>query len=272
MITSTAVQRVKPGKAPQLESLMQGLIEQIDANEPGCTIFQYARDPRDASSYIVIEQYEDQAALDFHHSRSYLQAFLPRLLDCLQAPPELAQYEDVFPTLRVNRGTPISGAASFFHVGVVVEDLAAAVERFSEVLEVKFTEPATFHVPCLEDPERHPFDLVAAYSMTAPPYYELIQAEGDGICSIANAGQILYFAVWEPDMAHRLDQLEKQGIGLEATFRQDPESRPFAMITKPDLLGVRIEYVDATVEREIDDWAWTGILDQPRSSAVAPAP
>ena len=237
MITSTAVQRAKAGKTEQLESLMQGLIHEVDANEPGCTIFQYVRDPSDARSYMVIEQYEDQAAVDFHHSQDYLQAFLPRLLECLETAPALADYEDVFAALRVNRVTPISGAASFFHVGVVVEDLAAAVDRFSEVLGVKFTEPATFHVPCLEDPDPHPFDLVAVYSMTAPPYYELIQAQGDGICSIKNAGQLLYCAVWELDMAHRLKSLEKQGIGLEATFRKDPHSPPFAMITKPDLLG-----------------------------------
>jgi quinol monooxygenase YgiN len=258
VITSTAVQRAKPGQAEQLESLMQALIEQVNANEPGCTIFQYVRDPNDASSYMVIEQYEDQAALDFHRSTDYLEALLPQLMECLEGPPELSQYEDVFPALRVNRGEPITGAASFFHIGVIVEDLAQAVIRFSEVLGVKFTEPATFHIPCLEDPDPHPFDLVAAFSMTAPPHYELIQAQGDGICSIENANRLLYFAVWETDMANRMKELERQGIGLDATFRRDRSSPPFAMITKPDLLGVRIEYVDATAEHAIDDWVWTG--------------
>jgi quinol monooxygenase YgiN len=237
---------------------MQALIEQVRVNEPGCTLFQYVRDPSDASSYLVIEQYEDQDALDFHLSTDYLQAFIPELMTCLDGPPTLVPYEDVFPALRVNRGEPWTGAASFFHIGVVVEDLAQAVARFSEVLGVKFTDPATFHIPCLQDPDPHPFDLVAAYSMTAAPYYELIQAQGDGICSIQNANRLLYFAVWETDMAKRLKELEKQNIGLDAIMRKDPTSTPFAMITKPDLLGVRIEYVDATAEHAIDDWVWTG--------------
>jgi quinol monooxygenase YgiN/catechol 2,3-dioxygenase-like lactoylglutathione lyase family enzyme len=258
VITATTVQRAKPGKTEQLESLMHGLIEQVRAHEPGCMLFQYLRDPKDPSSFLVIERYADQAALDFHLSQDYLKAFLPQLMRCLETPPQPVQYEDVFPGLAVSRGEPTTGAASFFHIGVVVADLAQAVARFSEVLGVEFTEPATFHIPCLEDPEPHPFDLVAAYSMTPPPYYELIQAQGDGICSIENANRLLYFAVWETDMANRMKDLKKQGIGLEAVFRKDPTSTPFAMITKPDLLGVRIEYVDATAEHAIDEWVWTG--------------
>jgi quinol monooxygenase YgiN/catechol 2,3-dioxygenase-like lactoylglutathione lyase family enzyme len=258
MITTTAVQRAKPGKVKELESLMKALIQQVSANEPGCTIFQYVRDPKDPSSFLVIDQYEDQAAFDFHKGTKYLAGFIPKMEECLTGPPQLAQYEDVFPNLRVNRGEPMTGAASFFHIGVVVENLAQAVDRFSEVLGLKFTDPATFHIPCLEDPNPHPFDLVASYSMTAPPYYELIQADGDGIVSAKYKNQLLYFAVWESDMAGRIEKLKQQGIGIDAYFRKDPTSPPFAMITAPDLLGVRMEYVDISAENAIDQWVWTG--------------
>lgn len=147
---------------------------------------------------------------------------------------------------------------SYFHVGLIVPDLATAIARFSDVLGIKFAEPATFHIPYLEDPEPHDGQLVAAFSMTKPPYYELIQAAGDGITSVANAGKILYFACWETDMAGRLDKLRKQGIGFEALFRMDAASPPFAMITKPDLLGARIEYVDTSDKEAIEEWVRTG--------------
>lgn len=237
---------------------MKTLIEEVSANEPGCTIFQYVRDPADPNTFVVIEQYEDQTALDFHRGAKYLGDFIPHMMKCLDAPPQLTQYQDVFPNLRVNRGDPASGAASFFHIGIVVPDLAAAVARFSEVLGISFTQPATFQIPCLEDPDPHPFDLVAVYSETAAPYYELIQAAGDGIVSLKNAGRLLYFALWEPDMAGRIEALKKQGIGIDAYFRKDPASTPFAMITAPDLLGVRIEYVDVSAENAIDQWVRTG--------------
>jgi hypothetical protein len=99
---------------------------------------------------------------------------------------------------------------------------------------------------------------VAAFSMTQPPYYELIQADGNGIISIANAGKILYFGVWEADMAKRLDLLKQQGVGLDALFRMDADTPPFAMITKPDLMGARIEYVSVDDQPGIEQWVRTG--------------
>src|ERR1700693_4971678 len=133
---------------------------------------------------------------------------------------------------------------SYFHVGIIVPDLKSAIARYSNILGIRFTDPATFHIPYLEDPEPHDGRLVAAFSMTQPPYYELIQASGNGITSKALAGHILYFGVWETDMACRLTKLQEQGIGMDALFKMDAGSPPFAMITKPDLMGARIEYVD----------------------------
>lgn len=63
---------------------------------------------------------------------------------------------------------------SFFHVGIIVPDLTAAIARYEEVLGIRFTEPATFQIPYLEDPNPHESQLVGAFSMTEPPYYELI--------------------------------------------------------------------------------------------------
>jgi hypothetical protein len=33
----------------------------------------------------------------------------------------------------------------------------------------------------------------------------MIQADGDGIISLANAGNLLYYGIWETDMARRID-------------------------------------------------------------------
>jgi hypothetical protein len=136
---------------------------------------------------------------------------------------------------------------SFFHAGVIVPNLEKAIARFSDVLGIEF-----------EDPQPHPGKMVAAFSMTAPPYYELIQADGDGITSIANGGKILYFGIWESDMARRLEELAKQVIGWDALFRMAPTATPYAMITKPDLLGTRIEYVEDTAREPIEQWVRTG--------------
>ena len=250
MITITAVQTPKPDKIGDLEQLMKDLTAQIRANEPGNVTFDYVRASDNSPTYLVIEQYIDQAALVFHQNTQYLKDFIPKMMTCLQSAPVVTSYQDVFPTA--------PAPPSYFHIGVVVPDLEQAVARYSDVLGIKFAEPATFHIPRLEDPDPHPGTLVAAFSMTKAPYYELIQAAGNGIISVKNAGKILYFACWESDMAGRLEQMKKQNVGWDALFRMDDKTPPFAMITKPDLLGARIEYVDVSDRAPIEEWVATG--------------
>lgn len=157
-------------------------------------------------------------------------------------------------TIPANAEPPLS----YFHVGIIVPDLESAIARYSDVFDIQFTDPATFQIPYLEDPEPHDGQLVAAFSRTQPPYYELIQASGNGITSEALAGNILYFGVWETDMAGRLRKLQSQGIGMDALFKMDAHSAPFAMITKPYLMGARIEYVDVSDKEAIEEWVRTG--------------
>jgi len=99
---------------------------------------------------------------------------------------------------------------SYFHVGIIVPDLSAAIARYQDVLGIRFTEAATFRIPFMEDPHPHEAQLVAAYSMTEPPYCELVQAAGDGITSPKLAGSILYYGLWETDTAARLEKLKRQ--------------------------------------------------------------
>jgi quinol monooxygenase YgiN/catechol 2,3-dioxygenase-like lactoylglutathione lyase family enzyme len=251
MITATAAQLVKPGKEEKLDALMAGLAADIAAHEPGCLRFDYVRTEASGRRRLVIEQYRDDKALDAHRQTPYLRAFIPELLDCLEEPPKVTTYRDLVPAPPAQ--------PSFFHTGIVVPDLEKAVARYSDVFGIEFTEPATFEIPRLEDPDPHPAKLVAVFSRTEPPYYELIQAEGSGITSAAHAGKILYYGVWEPDMRSRVDRLNEQGIGIDAAFRSGPGAVPFALITAVDpVLGTRIEYVDTADRGPIDEWVRTG--------------
>jgi quinol monooxygenase YgiN len=240
-----------PGKEADLQALMVALTEQVKANEPGCATFDWVRSSANPQSYLVIEQYVDQHAFNLHQNTQYLKDFIPNLMTCLQQAPAVTIYDDAVAQLPL---TP----ASYFHIGVVVPDLEKAIARYSDVLGIKFTEPATFKIPRLEDPNPHPGALVAAFSMTEPPYYELIQAAGNGIIAPSNAGRILYFACWESNMAGRLATLKAQNVGIDALFRMDATSPPFAMITAPDLYGARIEYVDESDRPPIEEWVRTG--------------
>lgn len=251
MITLTAEQYVVAGKEQAVDALMAELMSDIVQNEPGCARFEYVVDTEDPLRRLVIECYRDETALAQHSRSSYLAEFIPQLLPCLTQPPTVERFGNVFAP---------SQAATFFHTGIVVPDLEEAVAYYADTLGMSFTEPGVFHIPRLEDPDPHPGELKAVLSRTEPPYLELIQAAGDGIIGPDKCGQILYHGYWEPDMAARWASLQTEEPGLDAVFRMDEHSVPFAMITAPDPFGNRIEYVGADALDPITEWARTGVL------------
>lgn len=251
MITVTAEQQVIPGHEAQVEELMRQLTDDVLENEPGCVRFDYVVDQSDPTRRLVIECYRDPATLEVHQQMAYLAAFIPRLLPHLRQPPRVVQCTEVFPA---------RSPAPYFHTGIVVPDLEEAVKYYTDSLGTRFTEPGTFTIPRLEDPDPHPFELTAVLSRTEPPFLELIQAAGDGMVSAEHCGQILYHGYWESDMAARLAWLTTAGPGVDATFRMDAESAPFSMITAPDPYGNRIEYVGTEAMNELTEWVRTGIL------------
>jgi len=249
VITVTAVQKVKPGKHADLDKLMTKLAADIQANEPGCLRFDYVTAKDDTNRRLVYEQYRDSIAFEYHKTTAYLRDFIPQLLECLDEPPEVTTYRDV---------SDVVVPPSFFHIGMVVPNLEQAIARYSDVLGIEFTEPHVYEIPRLEDPYPHPFKLTCAFSRTEPPYYELIQAEGNGIISAAQIVKILYYGVWETDMDRRLEQLRARDVGIDALFRPGAGQTPFAIITAPDLLGARIEYVGIEDVGEIEELVRTG--------------
>ena len=96
------------------------------------------------------------------------------------------------------------------------------------------------------------------YSRNRPPYVELLQANGNGIFSEKNTGQILYFGIWESDIEGRIEELKQQGIGIDALLRSEPGKRAHAIITAPDKMGVRIEYVSTLLRPVTEAWVLTG--------------
>jgi quinol monooxygenase YgiN/catechol 2,3-dioxygenase-like lactoylglutathione lyase family enzyme len=252
MITLTAEQHVLPGQEDVVDALMLDLTADVLQNEPGCVRFDYVVDAADPRRRLVIESYRDRAAYQAHAASTYLAAFIPKLLVCLVAPPTVVEFTDALAQAK---------AAPYFHTGIVVDDLMEAVKYYSDSLGVRFTEPGTFDIPLLEDPDPHPFQLTAVLSMTDAPYLELIQAEGTGIVSADKCGQILYHAYWEPDMDARLEWLRSpSGFGVDAVFRMDEGGTPFSIITSPDRYGNRIEYVGADAADPLVQWARTGVL------------
>ena len=150
--------------------------------------------------------------------------------------------------------------APYYHIGMVVQDLQEAAAHYSSLLDITFADP-TDSVLCIENPQLQQSEsikVVAAYSRTRAPYLELIQANGNGIFSAKNAGGILYFGVWESDMEGRMQKLKQQGIGIEALISSECGKSPNAIITAPDKMCVRMEFLSTTLRIPTEVWVLTG--------------
>ena len=148
----------------------------------------------------------------------------------------------------------------YYHIGIVVRDYEEAIKHYSNLLDVKFTEP-TDSVLCIENPatqQTENIKVVASYSRARPPYIELIQAGGNGVFSEKNAGQILYYGMWESDMEDRIEKLKQQGIGIDALIRPACDKPPTGIITAPDKFGIRMEYLSTSLRLATEAWVLTG--------------
>jgi quinol monooxygenase YgiN len=96
MITAIAIQSVTEGMETQLIQLMTNLTHEVRANEPGCTEFLYVKSTDKKQTYVVIEQYKDSAAYEFHQHTAYLASFIPQMMKCLNSAPEVITCTDVF--------------------------------------------------------------------------------------------------------------------------------------------------------------------------------
>jgi len=95
MIGVTAKLTIAPGKEAAFEETAKALVAKVNANEPGCLMYELYKSSKDASVYIFIEKYTDQAALDAHGKTEYFLAAQAPLGACLAGPPDIQVYEAV---------------------------------------------------------------------------------------------------------------------------------------------------------------------------------
>ena len=77
----------------------------------------------------------------------------------------------------------------YYHIGILVRDYKEAIAHYSKTLGINFTEP-TNSLTFIGNPDTQQTEeltVIAAYSMTGPPYLELLQAGGNSIFSENNA-------------------------------------------------------------------------------------
>jgi Glyoxalase/Bleomycin resistance protein/Dioxygenase superfamily len=95
----------------------------------------------------------------------------------------------------------------FFHVGVVVEDLAAAMEELQRTLGLEFNEP---HESTYGDSH-----IRVCYSLQGPPYVELIEGEPGSMWSTSGGPRADHVGYFVDDLEGARAQLEAAGMPVD---------------------------------------------------------
>jgi catechol 2,3-dioxygenase-like lactoylglutathione lyase family enzyme len=102
-------------------------------------------------------------------------------------------------------------ASDVYHVGILVNDLAEGMARFSTVLGLSFDEPKTVPLTLEIDGKAVPGEVTCVYSVEGPPFVELIEAQADGLWGHQHGEGLHHIGSWEEDLEARLEELLAEG-------------------------------------------------------------
>ncbi len=80
---------ITPGKNEEFEAIFAELEAAVSANEPGNNFYSLHKSREDENSYIVLEQYVDQAALDAHGQTDHFKTLGAKMGSCMAGRPEI---------------------------------------------------------------------------------------------------------------------------------------------------------------------------------------
>lgn len=90
-----ATLKVQAGKGEEFEKFFGELAGQVRANEPGNKLYQVFKSRKDADTYVVMEIYADQSALDSHGKSDHFKAAGPKLGPTMAGRPDVLYLDSI---------------------------------------------------------------------------------------------------------------------------------------------------------------------------------
>ncbi len=91
----TATLKISPEKNQEFETVFKELANAVNSNEEGCLFYALHQSREDAQTYIVLEQYADNAALEAHGKTDYFQSAGKAMAGLLAAAPKIELMDSV---------------------------------------------------------------------------------------------------------------------------------------------------------------------------------
>jgi quinol monooxygenase YgiN len=90
-----ATLKVAEGKGDEFQAVFRDLAAQVKANEPGNQLYRVFKSKADANTYIVMEIYADQAALEAHGKSDHFKAAGPKIAPTLGGRPDVQYFDSI---------------------------------------------------------------------------------------------------------------------------------------------------------------------------------
>lgn len=87
--------KIQEGKNEEFEGIFKELADAVRANEPDNLFYALHRTRDDENTYVVLEQYKDQAALDAHGQSEHFKTIGAKMGGCLAGRPEIEYLDAV---------------------------------------------------------------------------------------------------------------------------------------------------------------------------------
>ncbi|OBI45000.1 VOC family protein [Mycobacterium colombiense] len=130
----------------------------------------------------------------------------------------------------------------FYHTGIIVSDLDAAMARLSALAGYRWITPVSYTLPFRTTSGTQEVTSTFVYSLQAP-HIELIKEVPGTAWTAAPGNAIHHLGYWTDDLAESAKRLEDTGFTFEATAdTAPPDLALFAYYV--DAAGTRIEIVD----------------------------
>lgn len=129
---------------------------------------------------------------------------------------------------------------TYFHVGLVVEDLDAAIEELSRTLGLEFNEP--------HDSTYGDSHIRVCYSLQGPPYVELIQGEPGSLWDTAGGPRADHLGYFVDDFEASKQRLIDSGMPVDIDGMQ--WGRTFSY-HRSSHSGLRVELVDSARREQL---------------------
>jgi hypothetical protein len=150
-----------------------------------------------------------------------------------------------------------------FKTGVVVLDLERAMEELGRWLGLRWTPVQESPLALWTGQGREDVSLRFVYSLGAPPFLELLEAQPRGYYSAPNGAHLHHVGRWVDDLAKASAELAAQGLPLEAAGLDAQGSKPAVFAFHRGAHGMRVELVDSAMRSSFEGWLAGGRLVLP---------